>query len=817
MSSVYTRRSTTSSLRSTSSISVITGARASTSLIAIFLGLALRVLLFFVLPSSPKLTYSLIVRLFVDFIITEGDIRRFFFVGIWTGLGLILADVAPPLWHATGARRSWHRLRRGPQQFRFDDFPSRHSAARTISPSEVTRATSVSRENVSILSSSSYSRSDSASSVAPPSILTGGSSLYTRSYAPSGFSQTNTGAPSSIVSRSESESTVTDGGTITPPGSPPRGVRRKVAVPPYPGFFPDHFSETGTEVSALPTRQESSASLAGTSHVRVGTLRSSRKDKGKARAPPPPSSDTDDMYTSSDITEDDPLTETEETESTPNPQGLQEIPDEVAPALSFRQINMSFDIGSDTSREEELEKQRREDINVIPPPTAAMPIIPDESRRELEALDLFEKDPTDKSRAVVFDPIHVQNALGLESELTKIESKDVPPPPPPKDVESAPNVPSTSAPSSPPRSTRHKPSLSSVVSAAPDITIVGPSEAAETESQWDGDVASSSIPPIPETQTVSDTRVNEADPSPAAGVSTGAGALVDTSTNAPADAAAPAGSSVEAPSEAPEPPPRENPYNNRPTEEQQTPPPSFQEALNSPTVDAEQYPDSFIGTARTTGSLSSILQTDPTDPVVPATTSDDPVSNEAGARTPTPPSTTPPELQRLDRQRTAALEEGPEGIAISITRKEQMRVARNKLDILGEEVFQAHNPWLTEGKKPDSDKPFDLSGSRGDVAIEKLEMMLAYLIRENAEARRRSVMSIDFENIDVAIGVDTLENMPNSSLLIQVDKGAKGKTMKTLIQQMCKEQKLQFKNLGLRQVQIILPNLDSDADDEHDL
>ncbi|SJL00531.1 uncharacterized protein ARMOST_03844 [Armillaria ostoyae] len=58
---------------------------------------------------DPYVGYA--VRLFIDFLVTE-SITRLLLVVVWTGLGIVLADIAPSIWHETGMRRAWHRLRR---------------------------------------------------------------------------------------------------------------------------------------------------------------------------------------------------------------------------------------------------------------------------------------------------------------------------------------------------------------------------------------------------------------------------------------------------------------------------------------------------------------------------------------------------------------------------------------------------------------------------------------------------------------------------------------------------------------------------------
>ncbi|KAJ7594496.1 hypothetical protein C8J56DRAFT_1161103 [Mycena floridula] len=82
----------------------------STTLIGIWEGI---VLLHFLqkMPFSfdPYVAYG--VRLFIDFLVTESP-ARFALVVLWTGMGMVLADVAPAIWVDVGAKRIWHRFRR---------------------------------------------------------------------------------------------------------------------------------------------------------------------------------------------------------------------------------------------------------------------------------------------------------------------------------------------------------------------------------------------------------------------------------------------------------------------------------------------------------------------------------------------------------------------------------------------------------------------------------------------------------------------------------------------------------------------------------
>ena len=63
------------------------------------------------LPKSTDPYVAFAVRLFIDFVVTE-SIARLVLVLTWTGMGMILADVAPAIWEDTGLRRIWSRFRR---------------------------------------------------------------------------------------------------------------------------------------------------------------------------------------------------------------------------------------------------------------------------------------------------------------------------------------------------------------------------------------------------------------------------------------------------------------------------------------------------------------------------------------------------------------------------------------------------------------------------------------------------------------------------------------------------------------------------------
>jgi hypothetical protein len=63
------------------------------------------------MPSSadPYVAYG--VRLFIDFLFTE-SLARLVLVLVWTGMGVVFADIVPALWIDAGLRRIWRRFRR---------------------------------------------------------------------------------------------------------------------------------------------------------------------------------------------------------------------------------------------------------------------------------------------------------------------------------------------------------------------------------------------------------------------------------------------------------------------------------------------------------------------------------------------------------------------------------------------------------------------------------------------------------------------------------------------------------------------------------
>lgn len=155
------------------------------------------------MPASfdPYVAYG--VRLFIDFLFTE-SVPRMVLVLVWTGMGIILADVAPALWVDVGMRRIWRRFRR-------DLY---------VMTQSVPSVPSFTRPRIVRFSPS---RTASVVSTTPPSVFT-----------------TATQDPTRL--------------------SPPTPGPRKRAVP---GAFPGDVSETETDISQ---RSETSTSIGTVNH-----------------------------------------------------------------------------------------------------------------------------------------------------------------------------------------------------------------------------------------------------------------------------------------------------------------------------------------------------------------------------------------------------------------------------------------------------------------------------------------------------------------------------------------------------------------------
>lgn len=155
--------------------------------------------------TDPYVAYA--VRLFVDFLCTE-SVARLVLVLIWTGMGMVLADITPALWDDVGLNRIWRRFRRDIYTIsRMIPTVAFFPPPRTVrfSPS---RAPSIIPDEPSILDSQ------------PPSIVT-------------------------TIQTATTPNTVPATTTSTAPAAR-EVLRRRV-----PGYFPADYSDTDTDLGSI--------------------------------------------------------------------------------------------------------------------------------------------------------------------------------------------------------------------------------------------------------------------------------------------------------------------------------------------------------------------------------------------------------------------------------------------------------------------------------------------------------------------------------------------------------------------------------------
>ncbi|TFK44238.1 hypothetical protein BDQ12DRAFT_7346 [Crucibulum laeve] len=296
------------------------------------------VLLHFVkkMPSSfdPYVAYG--VRLFVDLLVTE-SFARLVLVIVWTGLGMVLADITPAIWVDVGLNRIWRRFRR-------DMY--------TLSR-QVPRVAIFPRTRTVRFSPSSA-----------PSVITSASSTIT----PSVITPTTPIPPTTRV--------------IPPTPIPGNPTIKKRHVP---GSFPSDFSETDTDIGSVfglhvPVYSEASTSNVGTTHHRYSSIPRRRY------------SDQGSEVSRSDLDEENLSTSDSSSDSTVDPSAFNpsEIPD------VEEEEEIAVDKGKKPERDDDRDETPKPRPLALPPtpsdsarafdlpvdmeevpPTARMPLIPD--------------------------------------------------------------------------------------------------------------------------------------------------------------------------------------------------------------------------------------------------------------------------------------------------------------------------------------------------------------------------------------------------------------------------------------------------------
>ncbi|KAF4598058.1 hypothetical protein EYR38_006452 [Pleurotus pulmonarius] len=219
-------------LRAVVSIVTHDDLRTSCTLIGVWEGI---VLMHFLnkMPRSydPYVAYG--VRLFIDFLWTE-SLYRLVVVLLWTGMGMVLADITPIFWYDMGMRKVWHSLRR--------DLYIMSRSVRAVLPFGAKPRSSRVRFHERTRSASSRYAPTATATTAP-------------SGAPSTFSITTT-------------TTSTTATPVTRTVIPPTPARpRKV-----PGSFPGYTSESESGHRSVASSVASDGAH-GTSHSQFRTLR----------------------------------------------------------------------------------------------------------------------------------------------------------------------------------------------------------------------------------------------------------------------------------------------------------------------------------------------------------------------------------------------------------------------------------------------------------------------------------------------------------------------------------------------------------------
>lgn len=306
--------------------------RTSCTLIGVWEGI---VLMHFLnkMPRSydPYVAYG--VRLFIDFLWTE-SLYRLVVVLLWTGMGMVLADITPIFWYDMGMRSVWHSLRR--------DLYIMSRSVRAVLPFGAKPRSSRVRF---------HERTRSASSRYAPTATTAPSA------APSTFSITTT----------TSSTTATP---VTRTAIPPTPARpRRV-----PGSFPGYTSESDSiarsrSVASSVLSDGASDALAtphGTSHSQFRTLQNEILSSSSStvtddsdilnRLNPTELPDIDQLQQQELVAETQPV----KAEETPKPTPMVLPP---TPADTLRDIDI----------------RRANEVVEEAPPTATMPVIPDQN------------------------------------------------------------------------------------------------------------------------------------------------------------------------------------------------------------------------------------------------------------------------------------------------------------------------------------------------------------------------------------------------------------------------------------------------------
>ncbi|KAF4567416.1 hypothetical protein EYR40_006415 [Pleurotus pulmonarius] len=274
---------------------------------------------------DPYVAYG--VRLFIDFLWTE-SLYRLVVVLLWTGMGMVLADITPIFWYDMGMRKVWHSLRR--------DLYIMSRSVRAVLPFGAKPRSSRVRFHERTRSASSRYAPTATATTAP-------------SGAPSTFSITTT-------------TTSTTATPVTRTVIPPTPARpRKV-----PGSFPGYTSESESGHRSVASSVVSDGAH-GTSHSQFRTLRETLSSSSSTvsddsdvlnRELP----DIDQLQQQAQEVEIDQLQQevAVKEEETPKPTPMVLPP---TPADTLRDIDI----------------RRANEVVEEAPPTATMPVIPDQN------------------------------------------------------------------------------------------------------------------------------------------------------------------------------------------------------------------------------------------------------------------------------------------------------------------------------------------------------------------------------------------------------------------------------------------------------